>query len=44
MTHYAGIQYLLQRKCKRTGFNETVVYEGNLRNKPKGWTVVKRIG
>lgn len=30
-------QYTLERKHPRTGFNEQIVYTGNLKNKPKGW-------
>lgn len=32
--------YLLGRKNPKTGFKETIVYTGNLKNKPKGWKVV----
>lgn len=33
--------YLLARKNPKTGYQETVVYSGSLRQKPKGWTLVK---
>lgn len=33
--------YTLKRKCPRTGFTETVNYFGALKDKPKGWRVVK---
>lgn len=36
-------QYLLERKCRTTGFVETIVYTGSLRNKPQGWMVVKKV-
>ena len=29
--------YTLYRKCPRTGFTETIQFDGPLRNKPKGW-------
>jgi hypothetical protein len=31
----------LTRACPRTGFKETIEYEGPLRLKPKGWRVVQ---
>lgn len=34
--------YLLTRKNPKTGFTETIVYTGNLKNKPKGWKVVNK--
>lgn len=34
-------QYLLTRKNPRTGFQETLVYEGELRQKPQGWKLVR---
>jgi hypothetical protein len=33
-------KYILERKNPQTGFKETIVYTGNLRDKPKGWKVV----
>lgn len=36
-------QYLLQRRNPETGFTEKVVYTGSLRQKPKGWSVVKQV-
>lgn len=36
-----GRQYLLSRKNPKTGFTETLIYEGSLRQKPTGWTVVQ---
>ena len=32
-------KYKLERK-NRQGFTETIIYTGNLRDKPKGWKVV----
>ena len=29
--------YTLWRYCPRTGFRETLEFEGPLRNRPKGW-------
>ena len=34
--------YTLWRYCPRTGFRETVEYEGPIRLKPKGWKLVIR--
>jgi hypothetical protein len=34
--------YTLQRKNPKTGYLETVQYTGSLRNKPKGYSVVKK--
>lgn len=34
------MQYLIERKCPRTGFLERIFYEGRLRNKPAGWRLV----
>lgn len=31
----------LARYCPRTGFRETINFDGPLRNKPKGWRVLK---
>jgi hypothetical protein len=36
-----GHKYKITRKNPKTGFKETIWYEGSLRNKPKGWTVIK---
>ena len=36
-------QYIIERKCPRTGFNEQMVYTGNKRNKPKGWRIRKAV-
>jgi hypothetical protein len=33
--------YTLWRYCPRTGFRETLNFDGPLRNKPKGWRVCK---
>jgi hypothetical protein len=33
--------YTLQRKDPKTGFNETIQYTGSLKNKPKGYRVIK---
>lgn len=33
--------YALWRYCPRTGFRETIEFDGPLRNKPKGWRLVK---
>lgn len=35
-------KYQISRKNKQ-GYIETIVYTGSLRNKPKGWKVIKRI-
>lgn len=37
-----NLQTLLTRKNPKTGYTETVVYTGSLRQKPKGWRVVTR--
>ena len=37
----AGRHYLLTRKDPRTGFQENLVYEGPLRQKPQGWTLAR---
>jgi hypothetical protein len=34
--------YTIQRKNPHTGFTETTTYTGSLKDKPKGWKVVKR--
>lgn len=34
-------QYLLGRKNRRTGYLETVVYTGALRQKPAGWSLLQ---
>lgn len=39
----SGQQYLLTRKDPKTGFNETLIYEGSLRQKPQGWTLVRSL-
>lgn len=31
--------YTLWRNCPRTGYRETIQYEGPLSKKPKGWKV-----
>lgn len=36
-------QYEITRKNPKTGFKETTVYTGSLRNKPTGWKVVKEV-
>lgn len=36
-------QYELERKDPKTGFRETVVYTGNIANKPKGWKIIRFI-
>ena len=33
--------YTLWRFCPRTGFRETVHYQGALKDKPKGWQVLR---
>jgi len=33
--------YTLWRYCPRTGFIETINFDGPLRNKPKGWTLCR---
>lgn len=33
--------YTLQRKDPKTGFTETIHYIGSLKNKPKGYRVIK---
>lgn len=37
-------QYKIQKKNKRTGFTETIIYTGSLRDKPKGWKVIEVVG
>lgn len=32
-------QYQISRVNKKTGFKETIIYTGSLKNKPKGWKV-----
>jgi hypothetical protein len=39
----SGRVYLLARKNPRTGFTETIVYTGSLRQKPSGWKVVREL-
>lgn len=36
-------QYELERRNPDTGFKETVIYTGSLKNKPKGWKVKKEV-
>lgn len=36
-------QYEIEKKDKKTGFMERIIYTGNLRNKPKGWKVVREV-
>jgi hypothetical protein len=36
-------KYVLERKNPKTGFKQTIVYTGNLTQKPKGWKVVRQI-
>lgn len=43
MASLSNKKWLLERKNPRIGGRETVVYTGSLRNKPKGWRVVRRI-
>lgn len=38
-TSYSDQKWLLQKK-NRMGFTESLIFTGNLRNKPKGWKVV----
>ncbi len=38
-----GRQHLLERKNPRSGFRETLIYEGSLRCKPRGWTLVRSL-
>jgi hypothetical protein len=33
--------YTLWRYCPHTGFRETLVFSGPLRNKPKGWRIAQ---
>ena len=33
--------YTLWRNCPRTGFRETVEYCGPIKNKPKGWRILR---
>jgi hypothetical protein len=35
--------YELERNCPNTGFRETTIFIGNLKDKPKGWKLVKEI-
>ncbi len=41
MKSYSNQKHLLVRKNPKTGFRETVIYTGNLKDKPKGWVVEK---
>lgn len=34
-------EHTIERKCPRTGFTERIQFIGSLRNKPKGWRVVR---
>lgn len=34
-------KWVIERKNKNTGYTEQIVYTGSLKNKPKGWKVVK---
>jgi hypothetical protein len=33
--------YTLWRYCPRTGFRETINFDGPLNNKPKGWRIAR---
>lgn len=44
MTSLSNAKYELQRTNPTTGFKETIIFTGNLRGKPKGYKVIKRIG
>ena len=35
--------YLITRKDPITGYNETIQYTGNIKQKPKKWRIVKQI-
>lgn len=39
----SGQQHLLTRKCPRTGFEERLLYEGSLKQKPRGWKLVRSL-
>lgn len=39
----SGREYLLARKNPRTGFTETLIYTGSLRQKPAGWALVREL-
>lgn len=39
----SGQQYLLERANPRTGFRETLLYEGSLQQKPRGWKLVRSL-
>lgn len=36
-------KYQLERKSPTTGYKEKIIYTGSLRNKPKGWKVIRKI-
>ena len=36
-------KYLIKKRDVKTGFMQTIVYTGNIKNKPKGWKISKRI-
>jgi len=35
--------YIIERENPKTGYTEQIQYTGNIKNKPKGWRVVKQI-
>ena len=35
--------WLIERKDPKTGFKETTTFLGYLKQKPKGWGIVKRL-
>lgn len=36
-------KWKLTRNNPDTGFKETIVYTGNLRDEPRGWKVIKKL-
>lgn len=34
--------YIIEREDKKTGYTERIQYVGSLKNKPKGWRVIKK--
>ena len=35
--------YIIERKNSQTGFIERIQYTGSIKNKPKGWKIIKQI-
>lgn len=39
----SNAKYEISRINPQTGFKETIIYTGNIRNKPKGWKIENKI-